>query len=158
MYIFRKSKKGFTLIELMVVVAIIAVLALLGLRMYTSQQVKAKEALVKANAGTVQVAIQTALVESKAADVNTKLKGTTPDPDVPEIDDLSVLQNPFNGETGIGAAPDAAVHNADLNPVGYTANTIYEGMVGVYFSDPVFIIDAYGAGGKQLGYQLTAQK
>ena len=30
----RKSKKGFTLIELMVVVAIIGVLALLGLRLY----------------------------------------------------------------------------------------------------------------------------
>jgi len=56
MYSFRKSKKGFTLIELMVVVAIIAVLALLGLRLYSTQQIKAKEALVKANAATIQVA------------------------------------------------------------------------------------------------------
>jgi len=158
MYSFRKSKKGFTLIELMVVVAIIAVLALLGLRMYTSQQDKAKEALVKANAGTVQVAIQTALVESTADDVEAELTGSTPTENVPEIDDLSVLQNPFNGETGIGAAPLAAVHNADVDPDAYTDDANMEGVVGVYFSDPVFIIDAYGAGGKQLGYQLTAQK
>ena len=156
MYSFRKSKKGFTLIELMVVVAIIAVLALLGLRMYTSQQIKAKEALVKANAGTVQVAIQTALVESKSADVHTRI--TTGSPAVPEINDLSVLQNPFNGETGIGTGPNAAVDNTDFDRDSYTATTNMEGLVGVYFSDPVFIIDAYGAGGKQLGYRLTAQK
>jgi prepilin-type N-terminal cleavage/methylation domain-containing protein len=58
MYSFRKSKKGFTLIELMVVVVIIGVLALLGLRLYLTQIEKANNALIKANAGTVQTTIQ----------------------------------------------------------------------------------------------------
>ena len=71
MYSFRKSKKGFTLIELMVVVAIIGVLALLGLRLYTTQQAKAKEAIVKANASTVHTIIQ-----SEMADSNVNLTGT----------------------------------------------------------------------------------
>ena len=65
MYSFRKSKKGFTLIELMVVVVIIGVLALLGLRLYLTQIAKSNNALVKANAGTVQTTIQGDL-----ADVN----------------------------------------------------------------------------------------
>ena len=53
----RKSKKGFTLIELMVVVAIIGVLVLLGLRAYSSQKERALNAIVKANASTIQTMI-----------------------------------------------------------------------------------------------------
>jgi type IV pilus assembly protein PilA len=63
MYSFRKSKKGFTLIELMVVVAIIGVLALLGLRLYIGQQKKAKEAIVKANSGTAQTLVQAEMAD-----------------------------------------------------------------------------------------------
>jgi len=58
MYSFRKSKKGFTLIELMVVVAIIGILALLGLRLFLMQQIRAKNAICKANAATIHTIIQ----------------------------------------------------------------------------------------------------
>jgi type IV pilus assembly protein PilA len=58
-----KNKKGFTLIELLVVISIIGVLALMGLRYYGTQQEKAKNAIVKANVGTVQTLIQAELAD-----------------------------------------------------------------------------------------------
>ena len=140
MYSFRKSKKGFTLIELMVVVAIIAVLALLGLRMYSTQQDKAKEAIVKANAGTVQVAIQTELVDNPDCTLTEALA----------LNDLSVLQNPFTSVTGVAA-------NGAVAPEGVAAT---EGQVYVTHntSTLVFTIVAYGKNAGLIpNYTLTAQ-
>ena len=136
MYSFRKSKKGFTLIELMVVVAIIGVLALLGLRLYATRQDKAKEAIVKANAGTVQVQIQTDLADAPTDyDLDDALNSAQ------NIN----LRNPFNGGEGDGAVDDDTAAGV-------------EGMVCVRFSSPVFTIKAYGKDGRDMAYELTAQR
>jgi len=141
MYSFRKSKKGFTLIELMVVVAIIAVLALLGLRMYSTQQIKAKEALVKANAGTIQVAIQTELVDNPDCTLDEAVA----------LDDIAVVQNPFKGGQGLG--------NAFCKLVDLPSGADAEGFVSVDLdtSNYVFTMKSYGSGGSDIGYTVTAQ-
>ena len=74
----RHSKRGLTLIEIMVMVIMVGVLALLGLRLYNAnQQQKAKDtvieaiqnienynAIVRANCGTIQTLIQAELADS----------------------------------------------------------------------------------------------
>jgi len=146
MYNLRKSKKGFTLIELMVVVAIIAVLALLGLRMYSTQQDKAKEAIVKANAGSVQVQIQTELVDTPAY-TSANAATAANDPTVMN------LQNPFDSGANVAIALTDDATPAD--------NANREGMVGIVYdtSDLVFTIFGYGKDGVIIpNYDLTARR
>lgn len=83
-----RNKKGFTLIELLVVIAIIGVLALMGLRVYLTQQEKAKNAIVKANAGTVQT-----LIQAELADEDINLEGAV------DIATKAGLHNPFNNSS-----------------------------------------------------------
>lgn len=135
MYSFRKSKKGFTLIELMVVVAIIGVLSLLGLRLYTGQQNKAKEAIVKANAGTAQTLVQAEMADGPISDlahaVTIALAGG--------------MHNPFDdGVAAVISTADSAVAGAVL---------ISETTPGTYYT-----FQGLDAAAATFGDELTAQR
>ena len=129
-----KNKKGFTLIELMVVVVIIGVLALMGLRLYSTHLEKAKNTIVKANAGTVQTLIQAELADRDFTLVEA----------VDYIATEAGLHNPFNG---------AAMNNAGWFP----KDADVPGEVQITLSAGIFSIQGYGADGL-LPDILTARK
>ena len=115
-----QNKKGFTLIELLVVISIIGVLALMGLRLYSTQLEKAKDAIVKANAGTVQTLIQAELADT----------------DVTLLEAVSLatkagLHNPFNG---------VAMNLAGWFPESADA----PGEIQITLSSNIFYIQGYG--------------
>jgi prepilin-type N-terminal cleavage/methylation domain-containing protein len=118
-----KNKKGFTLIELLVVIAIIGVLALMGLRLYLDQQDYAKNAIVKANAGTVQT-----LIQAELADTDVNLEGAV------DMAKAAGLHNPFNG--------------VSMNTAGWFPESAnIPGEVQITLSSGVFSIQGHGADG-----------
>ena len=119
-----KNTKGFTLIELLIVISIIGILALMGLRFYLNQQDYAKNAIVKANAGTVQT-----LIQAELADKNLNSREEAVD-----IAKVAGLHNPFNGVA--------------MNTAGWFPETAdVPGEIQITLSSGVFSIQGYGADG-----------
>ena len=119
-----KNSKGFTLIELMIVVVIIGILAAIAIPNFISMQDRAKEGSVKSNMHTFQLAMEDYAVTQDGVYATNAEKATVkamfPGADWPT--------NPFTGsaladaDVGFGADPDASGEMA-ANPAttgGYT--------------------------------------
>jgi len=122
------NRKGFTLIELMIVVVIIGILAAIAIPNFISMQDRAKEAKVKGAAHTLQLAAEDFAVRNDGiySDASDDVGPLLPTDPLGGTD----LQNAFTGEytepqwgtaTSAGQVGIVAIAQAGVN-VGYTIN------------------------------------
>lgn len=144
-----KNKKGFTLIELLIVISIIGVLALYGLRVYSSQQEKTKNAIVKANASTIHTLIQANIADTdytQEAAIDRVNQALT------DIANAGGCHNPYTGGTGDFTIKKFAENLSDGN-----ANDC--GKVAIASPNKnEFKIQGLDQDGKLFGTELQAKK
>jgi len=169
----RSSARGFTLIELLVVITIIGILAAIALPNYIRAKDKAKEAEVKANLHTIQIALERYMTDNNeypdyliggdiqgwsnwhsVHDPEDDRNGVVEDPMVSYDYIVSFPENPFVEDgmvviksTSIDADPQQG--NGDPR-FGYKGNIMGNGLEDFFFFE-------FRAGGYPTGWTSTIE-
>ena len=96
----KANEKGFTLIELMIVVVIIGILAAIAIPNFIAMQSRAKEGSTKANIHTAQLAAEDYGVQNDGVYADVMTVGTAPS----DFNLPGTFKNPFDGSTGADKA------------------------------------------------------
>ena len=116
----RKNKKGFTLAELLIVVAIIAVLVAIATPIFTSQLEKSRESTDVANARDYYAEIAVALVDGSLNSTNNTLTVSGGKTATATYDANGVLQNVKVADTKVNQTIFSAWSITDPSVAGVT--------------------------------------
>ena len=137
----KKNNKGFTLAELLIVVAIIAVLVAIAIPVFTAQLEKAREATDVSDIRSYYAEISTALITAKPGEETTVVVGGTHSVKIP-----ATLLNAGGDVSVTGWKAHQAQDNwqsgaQEIAGVTVAANVNFNGATGITYT---FALDADG--------------